>query len=95
MVINQHIYRSKLELFEMVYFINNNALKTIARLHGPLARNHEKIFFRLLPWPYRCQPCFLQILNAIASQKILKIGSNKRTSPIYTGLASHLPNVFP
>ena len=46
MVINQHIYRSKLKLFEMVYFINNNALKIITRLHGPLARNHEKNIFQ-------------------------------------------------
>ena len=78
----------------MLYLINNNALKIITKLHGPLARIMKKIYFRLLPWPYRCQPCFLQILNAIASQTILKIGSNKRTSPVSTGLASHLSNVF-
>ena len=90
-MINQHIYRGRLELFEMVYFINNIALKIIARLYGPLARIMKKIFFRLLPWPYRCQPCFLEILNANASQTIFKIGSNKRSS---TGLPFHLPQFF-
>ena len=78
----------------MLYLINNNALKIIIKLHGPLARIMKKIYFRLLPWPYRCQPYFLKILNANASQTILKIGSNKRTSPVSTGLASHLSNVF-
>ena len=94
MVINQYIYRTKLEIFEMIYFINNIALKMIARLYGPLARIMKRIFFRLLPWPYRCQTCFLQILNAIASQTILKIGSNKRSSPTSTGLPFHLPQFF-
>ena len=42
MVINQHIYRCKLELFEMIYSINNIALKIIARLYGPLARIMKK-----------------------------------------------------